>query len=231
MKRREFITLLGGTAAAWPLAAHGQQPERLRRIGCLIPGSLDSHDRFVAAFQQRLDQLGYIEDRDFVLDLRWAEGKVDRFPALARELALLAPDVVVAAVSAAALAAKQAMPTTPIVCPFLADPVSRGLVASHNRPGGNVTGIMLTLEGLIGKQLELARDLMPDARRIGMLVNMRNPSNASHAATSTTSSASGLRRLGRAQGEPLVRYSAPTLPQGSPHPRKRSPAPPCAPAE
>ena len=179
MKRREFITLIGGAAAAWPLAAHGQQPERLRRIGCLIPGSLDSHGRFVAAFQQRLDQLGYIEGRDFVLDLLWAEGKVDRFPALARELALLAPDVVVAAVTAAVLAAKQAMPTTPIVCPFLADPVSLGLVASHNRPGGNVTGIMLTLEGLIGKQLELARDLMPDASRIGMLVNMRNPSNAS----------------------------------------------------
>jgi putative tryptophan/tyrosine transport system substrate-binding protein len=179
VKRREFITLLGGAAAAWPVVARAQQAVRAARIGCLIPGSKDSHGLFVAAFQQRLGQLGYVESRDFVLDLRWAEGKVDRFPALPRELALLAPDVVVAAISAAVLAAKQAMPTTPIVCPFLIDPIGLGLVASHNRPGGNVTGIMLTLDGLLGKQLELAREVMPGASRIGMLVNMRNPSNMS----------------------------------------------------
>ena len=178
IERRELIALLGGAAAAWPFVARAQAP-RTVRIGCLIPGSQDTHGLFVVAFQQRLGQLGYVEGRDFVLDLRWAEGKVDRFPALARELALLAPDVVVAAISAAVLAAKQAMPTTPIVCPFLIDPIGLGLVKSHNRPGGNVTGIMLTLEGLLGKQLELAREVIPGASRIGMLVNMRNPSNAS----------------------------------------------------
>jgi putative ABC transport system substrate-binding protein len=115
VNRRSFITLLGGAATGWPLGAHGQQPARTVHIGCLIPGSQESHGRFVAAFRQSLNQLGY-EDRDFTLDLRWAEGRVDRFPVLARELALLSPDVVVAAVTAAVLAAKQAMPTTPIVC-------------------------------------------------------------------------------------------------------------------
>ena len=179
MKRREFITLLSGAAAGWPLAARAQQASHIARIACLIPGSRESHGLFVAAFQKRLGQLGYVEGQHFVLDLKWAEGKVDRFPALARELALLAPDVVVAAVSAAALAAKQAMPTTPIVCPFLIDPIGLGLVASHNRPGGNVTGIMLTLEGLLGKQLELAREITPDVTNFGLLVNMGNPSNVS----------------------------------------------------
>src|SRR6476620_12574119 len=105
MKRRAFITMLGGAAAAWPLAARAQQAARTAHIGCLIPGSQESHGQFVAAFRQRLDQLGYIEGHDFVLDLRWAEGKVDRFPALASELAPLAPSVVVAAVTAAVLAA------------------------------------------------------------------------------------------------------------------------------
>jgi ABC-type uncharacterized transport system substrate-binding protein len=177
MRRREFVTLLGGAAAAWPLAAGAQQPARVARIGCLIPGTQQSHGPFIVAFRQGLGQLGYVEGRDFVLDLRWAEGKVDRFPTLAEELARLAPDVVAAATSAAALAAKQAMPTTPIVCPFLTDPVRLGLVASHNRPGGNVTGTLLTLDGMVGKQLQLMRDLTPGARRIGILKNMRNPAN------------------------------------------------------
>jgi putative ABC transport system substrate-binding protein len=177
MRRRDVIVLLGG-AAAWPLAARAQQPARTVRIGCLIPGTQQSHGPFIVAFRQGLAQLGYVEDRDFVLDLRWAEGRVDRFPTLAEELARLAPDVAVAATAAAALAAKQAMPTTPIVCPFLTDPVRLGLVASHNRPGGNVTGILLTLDGLVGKQLQLMRDLTPGAGRIGILMNVRNPANA-----------------------------------------------------
>jgi ABC-type uncharacterized transport system substrate-binding protein len=176
MKRRDFISLLGG-AAAWPLAARAQLA-RAARIGCLIPGTPQSHGPFIVEFREGLSQLGYVEGRDVVLDLRWAEGKVDRFPALAEDLAGLAPDVVAAATSAAALAAKQAMPTTPIVCPFLTDPIRLGLVASHNRPGGNVTGVLLTLDGLVGKQLQLMRDLMPGAGRIGILLNTRNPANA-----------------------------------------------------
>jgi len=178
LRRRHFITLLGGAAAAWPLMARAEQAVRNARIGCLIPGTRDSHSRFVAGFRERLGQLGYVENRNLVLDLRWAEGKLDRFPALASELAFLTPDVVVVAISAGVAAAKQAMPTTPIVCPFLIDPIGLGLVASYNHPGGNVTGIMFTLDGLVGKQLELVREVVPSASRIGMLVNMRNPSNA-----------------------------------------------------
>jgi putative ABC transport system substrate-binding protein len=118
-----------------------------------------------------------MEGRDYVLDLRWANGRVDRFPVLAAELARLALDVAVTATSGAALAAKQAMPTTPVVCANLTDPIGLVLVASHNRPGGNVTGIMFTLDGLLGKQLQIMREMIPGASRIGMLVNMRNASN------------------------------------------------------
>jgi putative methionine-R-sulfoxide reductase with GAF domain len=107
LKRREFITLLGG-AAAWPLMARAQQPPRAARIGCLIPGTQESHGPFIVVFREGLGQLGHVEGRDYVLDLRWAEGKVDRFPVLADELARLAPDVAVAATTAAVLAAKQA---------------------------------------------------------------------------------------------------------------------------
>jgi ABC-type uncharacterized transport system substrate-binding protein len=173
VRRREFVTLLGG-AAFWPriaIAQHGP------RIGCLVSGSVDSHGPFVAAFRQGLGALGYVEGRNIMLDLRWADGRLERLTPLAGELAALKPDVVVTAISAAAVAAKKAMPTVPIVSATLSDPIGLGLVASLNRPGGNVTGILFTVEGLLGKQLELARELKPSARRIGMLVNMRNPSN------------------------------------------------------
>src|SRR5215208_888584 len=172
MRRRDFITLL--RAAAWPLVARAQQPARVARIGCLVTGSHQSHGPFVAVFSQGLRLFGYIEGRDFVLDVRWADGRTDRFPTLSEELARLTPDVVVTATAGTALAAKKAMPTTPIVTANLTDPIGLGLVTSYNRPGGNVTGIMLTLEGLLGKQLELAREVMPAAKRFGMLVNMRN---------------------------------------------------------
>jgi putative ABC transport system substrate-binding protein len=176
VKRRAFITLIGG-AAAWPVVVRAQQAARAARVGCLVTGSLDSHGRFIDAFREGLGRLGHMEGRDYVLDLRWANGRVDRFPVLAAELARLALDVAVTATSGAALAAKQAMPTTPVVCANLTDPIGLGLVASHNRPGGNVTGIMLTLDGLLGKQLQIMREMIPGASRIGMLVNMRNASN------------------------------------------------------
>src|SRR5262245_40210214 len=178
-QRRAFISLIGGAAAAWPLAARAQLTQHVAHIGCLIPGSESSHGKFIAAFRQRLGQLGYVEGRDFVIDPRWALGRVDRFPALAAELAQIGLDIVVAATAAAALAAKQAMPTTPIVCPFMTDPIGLGLVASHNRPGGNVTGTLMTFDGLVGKQLNLAREFIPDANTIGMLLNTRNPANVS----------------------------------------------------
>jgi putative ABC transport system substrate-binding protein len=176
MRRRAFLTLLGG-AAVLPAVAAAQRAERVARVGCLVTGSPDSHGAFVAALRQGLGQLGYQEGRDLILDLRWAEGHADRLPGLAEELASLKPDVVVTAVAAAAVAARRAMPTVPIVSATLADPIGLGLVASHNRPGGTVTGILFTVEGLLGKQLELAREVKPGVRRIGMLVNMLNPSN------------------------------------------------------
>jgi putative ABC transport system substrate-binding protein len=179
MRRREVITLLGGAAVTWPLAARGQQVTRAARIGCLVTGSQQSHGPFIAMFAQGLAHFGYVEGRDFVLDVRWAQGRTDLFPMLSEELAGFAPDVVVTATAGAALAAKQAMPTIPIVVANLTDPIGLGLVTSYNRPGGTITGVMLTLEGLLGKQLELAREVMPGANKLGMLVNMRNPSNVS----------------------------------------------------
>lgn len=175
--RRKFLTLLGG-AAITPLAAHAQQ-RAMRRIGFLVSGSPASHGPFVTAFLKRLGELGHAQERDFVADLRWAEGRVERLPALAEELAALKPDVVVTAIAAAALAAKQAMPATPIVSATLSsDPVAVGLVASLNRPGGNVTGILFTVEGLYGKQMQLAREIKPSTSKIGLMVNMRNPDGA-----------------------------------------------------
>lgn len=175
MRRRGFVGLVGG-AAAWPLAADAQQSGRVRRVGCLVTGSPDSHGPFVAAFRRRLGEMGYVEGRDLVFDLRWAQGELERLPALADELAGLAPDLVVTATSAAAVAARRAMPRVPIVSATLVDPIGVGLVASLARPGGNVTGVSLvSFETLLGKQLDLAREVIPGVREVGMLVNTRNP--------------------------------------------------------
>jgi putative ABC transport system substrate-binding protein len=175
MRRREFITLLGG-AAALTLPARAARTQRaVPRIAFLVSGSPASHGPLVAAFLERLGALGHAQGRDFIVEQRWAEGRVERLPPLAEELAALKPDVVVTAIAAAALAAKRAMPATPIVSATLSsDPVGVGLVASLNRPGGNVTGILFTVEGLYGKQMQLAREIKPATSKIGLL-NMRNP--------------------------------------------------------
>jgi putative ABC transport system substrate-binding protein len=176
MKRREFITLLGGAAALTIPARAARTQRALPRIAFLISGSPASHGPFVAAFLERLAVLGHAQGRDFTVEERWAEGRVERLPPLADELAALKPDVVVTAIAAAALAAKRAMPATPIVSATLSsDPVGVGLVASLNRPGGNVTGILFTVEGLYGKQMQLAREIKPATSKIGLMVNMRNP--------------------------------------------------------
>ena len=174
MNRRTFIAALGG-ATAWPLMTHAQQ-RTARRIAFLVSGSPASHGPFVSAFLERLGALGHAQDRDFAVDIRWAEGRVERLPILAEELATLKPTVVVTAIAAAAIAAKRAMPVTPIVSATLSsDPVAVGLVASLNQPGGNVTGVLFTVEGLYGKQMQLAREIKPSTAKIGLLVNMRNP--------------------------------------------------------
>ena len=141
MRRREFITLLGGAAAAWPLAAHAQQPAKVPRIGYLSPGSasagLLSRDE---AFRQGLRDLGYVEGRNIVIEDRFAEAKFDRLAGLAAELVRLEVDVIVAVVTQASLAAKDATKTIPIVMAGVSDPLGSGLVASLARPGANITG-------------------------------------------------------------------------------------------
>ena len=169
MKRREFMALLGG-AAAWPLAARAQQP-RLPTIGYLGVGTPSSHSQWLAAFSQRLRELGWIEGRTVALETRWAEGHSARFAEIIAEFVQMKVDVIVAP-GATLLAAKQAASTTtPIVFPVAADPVGSGLVASLAQPGGNVTGLSLQQADAAGKRLEILRELLPDFRRLAVMAN------------------------------------------------------------
>ena len=143
MKRREFITLLGGAAAAWPLAAHAERSARLPTIGYLGSSTAVAQSPWVAAFVQRLRELGWIESRTITIEYRWAEGRTARFAELALEFVRLKVDVIVTAGTAPALAAKQTTSIIPIVFPLAGDPVGNGLVTSLSRPGGNITGLSL----------------------------------------------------------------------------------------
>ncbi|ACA15579.1 protein of unknown function DUF534 [Methylobacterium sp. 4-46] len=172
IRRRDLIPLCAA-AAAWPLGARAERGPR--RIGILVTGSPDSHGAFVAAFRRRLAELGHAEGRDVAFDLRWSEGRIERLGPLAEDLAQLAPDLVVTSTTAAALAAKRVMPERPIVSATLIDPIGAGLVTSLARPGGTVTGMLISFETLLGKQLEVAREMLPGVTRIGMLVNPANP--------------------------------------------------------
>ena len=171
MKRRHFITLLGG-AAAWPRAA-GAQERPL--IAWLSGGARGASVGFIDAFLQGMRELGYAESRNFDVVYRYADGYAERLPALAEELVRLKPKVILAAATGQAVAAKNATATIPIVTPALADAVHLGLIASEARPGGNVTGITPYVSGLPAKQLELAREIVPGARRIGVLNDINDP--------------------------------------------------------
>jgi putative ABC transport system substrate-binding protein len=174
LKRRDFITLVGG-AAAWPVAARAQQPA-LPVIGFLCSGSPNAYAPFLTALRQGLNDAGYVEHRNVGIEYRWAEGQYDRLPALASDLVASRVAVIVAAGGAGpALAAKAATTTIPIVFISGADPVKSGLVESFNRPGGNVTGVYLFLTGLEAKKLGLLRQLVPQADVIAVLLNSARP--------------------------------------------------------
>ena len=177
MTRREFITFLGGAAAAWPLAARAQQSGKLPKIGLLSSGAPAVQGQWVAAFVQRMRELGWIEGRTVVLEVRWAEGRPERFTEIAAEFVRLKVEVIMAYGTAAVIAAKQATSIIPIIFAAANDPIGSGLVASLARPGGNVTGLSLQSTDIAAKRFELLREVVPGVRRLAMLTNSNNPSN------------------------------------------------------
>jgi putative ABC transport system substrate-binding protein len=176
LKRREFITLIGG-AAAWPIAASAQQA-KLPTIGFLGESTPVAQSERTAAFVQRLRELGWTEGRTVAIEYRWAEGRSERFAEIATELVRLKVDVIVTSSTPAVIAAKQATSVIPIVFAIAADPVGTGLVASLARPGGNVTGLSIQSTDLAAKRLAILREVVPHLRRLAIMANVGNPASA-----------------------------------------------------
>jgi putative tryptophan/tyrosine transport system substrate-binding protein len=170
MRRREFLALLGGATAAWPLATRAQTAHKLPTIGLLIPGTREAHGPWFASLVQRLHELGWIEGRTVEIEYRWADGRPDRYDEIAAEFVRLKVDLMVTT-GPAAQQAKRATSVIPIVLPLSGDPVGVGLAASLARPGGNVTGLSILQPELASKRLGLLREVVPNIRRLAIMVN------------------------------------------------------------
>jgi len=177
LRRREFISLLGGTAVAWPVAARAQQPERMRRIGVLSAFADDDPDMqaWLPAFRQGLERLGWSEGRNVRIDTRFARANVDQHQALAKELVALQPDVIVAQTTPVVTALQRESRALPIVFVYVSDPVGSGLVASLARPGGNLTGLLLYEASIVGKWLAMLREIAPRIARAALVADPKTP--------------------------------------------------------
>ena len=175
MRRRDFVTLLGGAAAAWPLGTQAQQGGRLPTIGLLAANTAAAQSEWTAAFVERLRELGWIDGRTVAIEYRWAGGRSERFAEFAAEFVRLKVDIILTHNTPPVLAAKQATSVIPIVFATAADPVSTGVVASLARPGGNVTGLSSQGTDTAGKRIELLREVVPALRRLAILANPDNP--------------------------------------------------------
>ena len=179
MRRRDFLTVIGG-AAAWPIAARAQKAEPMRRVGILYSTAQSDRDgqAWDASFRAQLNRLGWIDGRTVQVDYRWAAGNVDRLQQFARDLVRLAPDVLVAVTTPATAALQRETQTIPIVFAVVSDPVGSGFVNSLARPGGNITGFNILQASLSGKWLELMHEIAPHVTRVGL---MYNPQTAPYA--------------------------------------------------
>jgi putative ABC transport system substrate-binding protein len=206
MRRREFISLVGGAAAAWPLAARAQQVGKLPIIGFLGAGASDGpyYRSSFLGFARRLGELGWVEGRTVIIERHFAEGKIDRAIEILAEFVRLKVNIIVSHGDAQVQAAKQATAVIPIVFGAVADPIGSGLVASLARPGGNVTGLSLTLTDTASKRLELLREIVPSLHRLAIVGNVANPGvvlelGAAQAAAHTLGLDSIISEIGRGE--------------------------------